>query len=64
MGALSANQHNHVLSEFYRRLRGKGKSHHVAVVAVVAVMRKLVCLINKMLGDSTFQLSEAGQTTG
>ena len=61
MGALSASQHNHVLSEFYRRLRGKGKSHHVAVVAV---MRKLVCLINKMLGDSTFQLSEAGQTTG
>jgi hypothetical protein len=30
----------------------------VAAIAVIAVMRKLVCLINKMLGDSEFKLSE------
>jgi transposase len=55
MGAQSASRFNHVLSEFYNRLRNKGKCHRVAVIAV---MRKLVCLINKMLGDSEFKLSE------
>jgi transposase len=55
MGAQSASRVNHVLSEFYNRLRNKGKRHRVTVIAV---MRKLVCLINKMLGDSEFKLSE------
>jgi len=56
MAAQSASRFNHILSEFYQRLRSRGKSHHVAVIAV---MRKLVCLINRMLKDPDFKLSEA-----
>jgi transposase len=52
MGAQSAARFNPVLSEFYNRLRGKGKSHHVAVIAV---MRKLVCLLNRMMADPEFK---------
>jgi transposase len=52
MGAQSAARFNPVLSEFYNRLRGKGKSHHVAVIAV---MRKLVCLLNRMMADPNFK---------
>ena len=55
MAAQSASRFNHVLSEFYQRLRSKGKSHHVAVIAV---MRKLVCLINRLLRDPKFKLRE------
>ena len=52
MGAFAASRFNHVLSEFYQRLRAKGKVHRVAVVAV---MRKLICLLNRMLADPKFQ---------
>lgn len=56
MAAQSASRFNHILSGFYQRLRSRGKSHQVAVIAV---MRKLVCLINRMLKDPDFKLSEA-----
>ncbi|PIE21816.1 MAG: hypothetical protein CSA62_15560, partial [Planctomycetota bacterium] len=48
---LCATQHNPVFREFYQRLRNAGKPHHVAAVAV---MRKLVCLLNRMLSDPDF----------
>lgn len=48
---LCATQHNPVFKEFYQRLRAAGKPHHVAAVAV---MRKLVCLLNRMLTDVDF----------
>ena len=48
---LSACQHNPIFNEFYHRLIAAGKPHHVASVAV---MRKLICLLNRMLADPTF----------
>ena len=54
MPAMSAARHNAVLKEFYERLLAKGKPHHVAIVAV---MRKLICLLNRMIGDPGFELS-------
>jgi transposase len=55
MAAQVASRYNHVLSEFYKRLRKKGKAHHVAVIAV---MRKMVCLLNRMLANPEFNLAE------
>ncbi|RRK00408.1 IS110 family transposase [Opitutaceae bacterium TAV3] len=46
MAAVSAAQHNPILKPFYQRLRSKGKSPKIALVAV---MRKLVELINLTL---------------
>ena len=51
MGAMAASRFNPILSEFYKRLRSRGKCHHVAVIAV---MRKLICLINRLLRDPEF----------
>ncbi|PID80415.1 hypothetical protein CSB20_07540 [bacterium DOLZORAL124_64_63] len=48
---LCATQHNPVSGEFYQRPGNAGKPHHVAAVAV---MRKLVCLLNRMLSDPSF----------
>lgn len=48
MATLSAIQHNPVLKAFYQRLVAAGK---VKKVAIVACMRKLVCLLNAMLRD-------------
>jgi transposase len=46
MAALSAAQTNAVLQPFYQRLRGAGKAHKVALVAV---MRKLLIHLNGLL---------------
>ncbi|MEX0692430.1 MAG: IS110 family transposase [Gemmatimonadales bacterium] len=46
MGALSAARCNPVLRVFYQRLRAAGKPHKVALVAV---MRKLVTILNAMV---------------
>jgi transposase len=43
---LSVIQHNPPLRSFYRRLVGAGKPKRLALVAV---MRKLVCIANAML---------------
>ena len=54
MPAMSASRHNPILREFYTRLIEKGKPHHVAMTAV---MRKLICLLNRLLADPEFELS-------
>ena len=46
MGALVAARHNPVLRTFYQRLRQAGKP---GKVALVAVMRKLLTILNAMV---------------
>ena len=53
MAALVAAHSNHVLKAFYQRLRAAGKP---AKVALTAVMRKLVVLMNQILKDPNFVL--------
>jgi transposase len=50
MAALAATRHNAVLRAFYQRLRAAGKP---AKVALVAVMRKLLTIVNAMLKNQT-----------
>jgi transposase len=50
MAALVATRFNPVLAAFYRRLRDAGKP---AKVALVAVMRRLLTMVNAMLRDQT-----------
>ena len=54
MAAVSASQHNPILKVFYERLIAKGKARKVALVAV---MRKLVELINQIFADPNFSLA-------
>jgi transposase len=51
MAAFVASQHNLVLKAFYQRLLQAGKPRKVALVAV---MRKLVILLNRLLQDPNF----------
>lgn len=53
MAAVSASQHNPVLSVFYQRLRAAGKP---ANVCLLAVMRKMIVVLNHMLKDPHFTL--------
>jgi len=53
MAAVSAAQHNPVLAPFYERLRAAGKP---ANVCLLAVMRKLIVVLNRMLKDPNFTL--------
>lgn len=53
MAALVAAHHNHRLKEFYQRLRAAGKP---AKVALTAVMRKLIILMNQLLKNPDFVL--------
>lgn len=53
MAAVSASQHNPVLSVFYQRLRAAGKP---ANVCLLAVMRKMIVVLNRMLKDPHFTL--------
>jgi transposase len=46
MAALAAARHNQILSNFYQRLRAKGKPHKLALTAV---MRKLLLALNCVL---------------
>jgi transposase len=50
MATLSAIQHNHLLKAFYERLVAAGKHKKVALVAC---MRKMICLLNAMLKAGT-----------
>lgn len=50
MATLTATRHNALLRAFYRRLRDAGKP---AKVALVAVMRKLLTIVNAMLKHQT-----------
>jgi transposase len=49
MGALVASRHNPRIRIFYARLRARGKP---AKVALVACMRKLLCMLNAMARDN------------
>lgn len=53
MAALTATVHNPILKAFYQRLRLKGKP---AKLALTAVMRKLVILLNRLLKNPDFNL--------
>lgn len=54
MAALSAVRHDPILKAFYLRLRAAGKKPKVALVAS---MRKLVVLMNRLLKNPNFQLA-------
>jgi len=54
MAALVAARRNPILSRFYQHLRSKGKP---AKVALTAVMRKLITLLNHLLKNPHFQLA-------
>ena len=49
--ALCAMRHNPVLRQFNQRLEAKGKP---GLVRAVALMRKLICLLNKICADPHF----------
>ena len=51
MGAVSSIRFSPILKEFYNRLRNNGKP------ALVAVMRKMLCLFNKIIANSNFVLA-------
>jgi transposase len=53
MAAVSAAQHNPVLSAFYARLRAAGKPPKLCLTAV---MRKMITVLNRMLRDPHFPL--------
>jgi transposase len=55
MAALSAARCNHILSSFYQSLLKRGK---LKKVALVAVMRKLVILLNRMIKNPDFALAQ------
>ena len=58
MAALCANRRNHVLKVFYDRLIASGKS---GKLALTAVMRKLIVLMNRLLKDDKFQLAKPNE---
>lgn len=55
MAALTGARCNPVLEEFYQRLINNGK---LPKVALIATMRKLICIINAMLRDQTYWKKE------
>lgn len=55
MAAVCAARFNPILAAFYERLRAKGKP---AKVCLVAVMRKMVCLMNRLIQDPNFALAQ------
>lgn len=55
MAAVAASQHNPVLMAFYARLRTAGKPPKVCLVAV---MRKMIVVLNRMLKDPNFTLAQ------
>lgn len=54
MAALCANRSNHLLKTFYDRLIAAGKP---TKLALTAVLRKLVVLMNQLLKNPNFQLA-------
>ena len=53
MGAVAAIRHNPVLTAFYARLVATGKPK---LVALIAVMRKMLHVLNRLLADPNFVL--------
>lgn len=56
MAAMSARVHDPILKTFYNRLVARGKKR---IVALTAVMRKLIILLNRMLKNPNFELKAA-----
>jgi len=56
MAALSASRHDPILKAFHQRLIANGKKPRVALTAV---MRKLIVLLNRLLKNPGFQLQAA-----
>jgi transposase len=54
MAAVSAARFNPILAAFYQRLLANGKP---AKVCLIAVMRKMVCLMNRLIKDPDFVLA-------
>lgn len=54
MAAVTAATHNTILKAFYERLTKKGK---LGKVALVAVMRKMLSVLNRMIADPQFSLA-------
>ena len=54
MATLSAVRHNHIFKEIYLRLRSNGKK---PLVAMTAIMRKLIILMNHLLKNPQFSLA-------
>ena len=54
MPTVTAIIHNPILKAFYNRLKEEGKAPKVALTAT---MRKLLCVLNKLLADPKFQPS-------
>lgn len=54
MAAVTAARSNPVLAAFYQRLRTQ--SGKTAKVALVAVMRKMLCVLNKLISQPNFSL--------
>lgn len=59
MPTLCAIRFNPILREFYQRLRARNKPAHVALIAT---MRKMVCVMNRLLADPGFELHLDGST--
>jgi transposase len=55
MAAVTASRSNPVLAAFYQRLRTQ--SGKTAKVALVAVMRKMLCVLNKLIAQPNFSLA-------
>jgi transposase len=53
MAAVAAIRCNPILAEFYQRLKAKGKP---AKVCLVAVMRRMLCVLNRLLENPNFAL--------
>lgn len=51
MPAMCAIRHNPILKAFYEKLIARNKPHKVAITAVP---RKLICLLNRILADPNF----------
>jgi transposase len=54
MAALVASRHTPILAAFYERLLSRGKPPKLALTAL---MRKLLCLANRLLSDPSFALT-------
>jgi len=55
MASVAAIKHNRILGAFYQRLRFAGKP---ASLALVAVMRKMLGVLNRLLADPHFALAQ------
>jgi transposase len=53
MAAIAASRFNPILAAFYQRLKARGKP---AKVCLVAVMRKMLCVLNRLIQNPNFAL--------